>query len=109
MTDGEFFFALVCASCIATFVLAYLLASRCKHWSDRKVMLISALPVPGLLMALTAFVIGHAIFTGIVDPEACGVDACGMAMMFGSIGFAAGFAAYIIALLPASRGIRLGR
>ena len=92
-----------------TFGLAYLLASWRKHWSDRKVALIASLPVPGLLIAPTAFMIGDAFVTSIVDPRACGVDACGMTMMFGSIGFAAGFGACVIALLPAFIGARLGR
>jgi len=109
MTDGESFLALVCASCAVTFGLAYLLARWRKHWSNPKVKLIAALPVPGLLMVLTAFVVGHALVTSVVDPEACGADACGMAMMFGTMGFGAGLAAYIIALLPASMGVRLAR
>jgi hypothetical protein len=109
MTDREFILALVCANCVVTFGLAYLLASWRKHWSDRRVALFWALAAPGLLIALTAFMIGDAFVTSIVGPEACGVDACGMTMMFGSIGFAAAFAAYVIALLPAFIGARLGR
>lgn len=109
MTDSEFFLALVCVSCVVTLGFACLLAGWRGQWSDRKVRLIAAFPIPGLLMGLTAFMAGHALVTSIFDPEACGVDACGMGMMVGTMGFGAGLAAYIIALLPAWMGVRLAR
>jgi hypothetical protein len=109
MTDGEFFLALIFVSCLLTFALACFLASHHKQWSERKVALISALPIPGLLVALAAFLVGHAMFTSITDPKACGVDACGMVMMFGSMSLGAGLIAYVIALLPAFMGARLSR
>jgi predicted permease len=109
VSDYEFFLALVCASSVLTFGAAFGLAKFRSRWSARKVALISALPLPGLLMACMAFVIAHAQYTGFINPQECGVDACGMAMMFGFIGLAAGMAAYVIALLPAFLGVRLAR
>jgi hypothetical protein len=109
MTVGESFLALMFMSCLLAFVLAYFLAGRHRRWSERKVALISASPIPGLLMALTAFLVGHAVFTSIIDPETCGVDACAMIMMSGAMGFGAGLTAYIVTLLSAFMGARLSR
>ncbi|HEU0067268.1 MAG TPA: hypothetical protein VFQ57_08530 [Sphingomonas sp.] len=70
-------------------------------WSTRRTTLMAALPLPtlGALVCLVMF--GSALLT---DKEKCGVDACGMLMMFSLIGLgyaavAAGLGAVIAFLL----------
>jgi hypothetical protein len=61
---------------------AWLLATWRRGWSSRKVALIAALPFPAVFAALCLFVLVRA---SLAPKEACGVDACAMAMAFALI------------------------
>lgn len=69
---------------IASLLLAWL---RPK-WSTRRTVLVAALPMPALGALICFFLF---VSASLASEEKCGVDACGMAMMFATIGF--GYAA----------------
>ncbi len=61
----------------------WLLNGRRRDWTHRQIALISALPFPILFGAACLFVFVRAF---LASDEACGVDACSMAMNFALIG-----------------------
>jgi hypothetical protein len=88
-------FLLVCfvVAALSTIVL---LVSK-PAWSSGRTTVIAASPVPLLLLAICLYVFVRA---AAAPAEKCGLDACGMAMMFATFGagvalagFAAGLAA----------------
>lgn len=58
--------------------------SRKRHWSDPRVALVAALPLPVIFTALCLFVLVRA---ALAPASACGGGACDMAMTFALIGF----------------------
>ena len=100
----ELLFFPLCAV-IAAAVSAVLRATR-PHWSRLRINLIAAAPLPGVVMALCAYVF---VMAAVDTKEHCGVDACGMAMGFSMIvGFAA-FGAFLMSLAIAAIVQRLMR
>ena len=82
---------------LVTVALAWLLAivfARRTCWSERKIAIVAALPLPALVSVLCLYVLVGA-FTA--SSEECGVDACGMAA-----------AASMIMLLVAGLAFALG-
>jgi hypothetical protein len=67
-------------------------------WSDRKVIMSSASPIPAVVWLLCIFVFLNALFA---SKEECGVDACGMAMGFSVIIAVAAFAGLGVGVLSA--------
>jgi hypothetical protein len=68
-----------------------------REWSPLRVSMVSAGVMPGVLIGLCLLLFVHAATS---SAEACGVDACGMAMMaatyvsgFAVVGFVLGWAA----------------
>src|SRR3954451_3765073 len=57
-------------------MLMALLLGRFTHWSKRRVLWSSALPIPTLAVALGIYILVDAMTS---SREECGVDACGMA------------------------------
>lgn len=86
------------AICIAVAVLLNVILHLCRPlWSRRRIALISAFPVPSIALAICIYVF---IGAATASAEKCGVDACGMAMMFATFGAGiavAGFATGVIA------------
>ena len=71
--------------------------------------MIAASPLPGAAIAFCILFIGYAMWSQATDPEGCGVDACGMAMMFGTILLFWAVCIYLISLLPAFLATKLAR
>lgn len=109
MSDQTFLLAFSAVTCLSAVALALLLGWLREGWSKRKIALLSALPVPGILALLLVWVIGRAYFAGIVDPESCGVDACGMAIGFSMIGLFAAFVVYGVGVGVAATVVWLAR
>jgi hypothetical protein len=70
---------LYAASAIAaTVLLSFFVRWRRPSWSTLRLSLLAAAILPGLLLALGVLLFVGAAFS---SPEACGIDACGMAML----------------------------
>jgi hypothetical protein len=82
LTDLEALGALFMANIVLPAFAAHFLAARKRDWRSRKIALISALPLPLIILALCLFVFLQAAFA---SKASCGVDACGMAMAFSMI------------------------
>lgn len=85
MSDIGFLTSWSIAVCVGSAVLAFVLARKRPGWRKRGV-LIPALVPTGPIMAPCAYLVAHAAAADFFWPETCGVDACGMAMVFGVIG-----------------------
>lgn len=64
--------------CAAAPLLSLVVRRLRPGWSPLRTSLWAAVPVPGALLLLCAFVYAS---SALATPEQCGVDACGMAMM----------------------------
>ena len=78
---------LVATAVLPSMFLAWFFAGRRPDWRSRRVILLSAIPVPAMILLLCVAVF---ITAALSSKEACGVDACGMAMMAAT--FVAGYA-----------------
>lgn len=87
------------------FVAAFLFG-RFSRWTRRRVLIASTAPIPGLLAALCVAIFVHAAFS---SREACGIDACGMAMAAALTGFVIALAAFGLCSVLALLGLRLAR
>ncbi|HEU5286353.1 MAG TPA: hypothetical protein VFU20_07580 [Sphingomicrobium sp.] len=65
---------MVAAVAASTFVVAWFLG-RMTAWPERRVAMISAIPIPGVGIALALVMI---VSVSTASDEDCGVDACGM-------------------------------
>ena len=93
----DFLFLLIgCAALPAALALFF----RKVHplWSGRKVVILSAFPVPVFVWLLCLYVFLNASFA---TKEDCGVDACGMAMAFSVIIAFAALAGFGVGILSA--------
>ena len=75
-------------------------------WSRRKTIVIAALPLPSIILALCLLVFFNA---ATASEESCGVDACGMAMMFSTFGMLYGLAGYGAGLVGAFGATAIAR
>lgn len=87
------------------FVSAWLL-SRYSHWTRRRVLIAAALPLPGIVGTLCVVLFLHAAFS---SRQACGVDACGMAMAAAITGLFLAVMAFAVGLGLASVALKLAR
>jgi hypothetical protein len=87
------------------FVAAFLLG-RFSRWTRRRVLIASSVPIPGILAALCVAIFVHAASS---SREACGIDACGMAMAAALTGFVTALAALALCSVFALLGLRLAR
>ncbi len=101
MSDTAFLLMASTFSCVAAMLLTLLLATRRATWRRRKIILLAALPIPGVIALLCLWVFGKALVTALFVPQSCGVDACGMAMMFSSIGLVWTFIVYAVSIVAA--------
>lgn len=79
-------------------VLAWSLATKRQDWRRGKIVVLAALPIPGLIGLTGLWVFGKALIVSIMRPETCGVDACSMAMMFSLMGLASALGVFVFAL-----------
>lgn len=92
------------ALCAVIAVLgAWSLNRRRPNWSDQKLVLIGALPVPALFSALCLFVYVRA---AMAPQAACGAHACDMAMNFALVGLFWGAMGYGIGMGAATLLLR---
>jgi len=91
---------------VAAIIVTCLLRRNKGKWSNVRVALIAALPIPLMVWLLCAYIFADATFA---SKEQCGVDACGMAMAAAVYGVAAGAALYVLGLVCSSITVRLLR
>jgi len=72
-----------------------ILSRRCPDWPRRRILLIGSLTFPALLALPCIWLLADAMLS---TREECGVDACGMAMMFASIGLIVVLVGYVLGL-----------
>jgi hypothetical protein len=101
MSDQTFLilFLSLAGTCAAS--LAWYLATKGQEWRRRKIVIVAALPIPGLIGLACLWVFGNALFATATRPETCGVDACGMAMMFSLMGLASALGVFAFASVVA--------
>jgi amino acid transporter len=85
MTDQSALFILMVMAIVVTAFASLIIRRRYSHWSKRRSLLVSSLPISLAVAILGCFVVLNSLRATVFEPETCGVDACGMAMMFGSI------------------------
>lgn len=78
---------------VVAVVLGGLITSVSPAWSLRRTILTAALPLPIFMALMCTWVF---IGAAIASKESCGIDACGMAMMFSVVGFGYALAAFTI-------------
>ena len=83
----------------AAVLAGLLLVMRGPSWSRRRLFLTASLPLPSLGALLCAGLFIHAMLS---PPERCGVDACGMAMMFATFGLAYAAGAFLLGAAAAA-------
>lgn len=89
---------------IVPLLFAWFLGSRRERWSTRKTVLVAASPVASFV-ALPCLVL--IVVTLLTPPERCGVDACGMTLMFSFFGIGAAILGFVIGMLSAGAGVFL--
>jgi protein-S-isoprenylcysteine O-methyltransferase Ste14 len=94
-------FLALCA--VMAVVASWSLNRRWPRWSDQKLTLIAALPVPIIFIGLCLFVFVRA---ALAPKESCGVDTCSMAMNFALVGMFWGAMGYGIGLGAAALALR---
>jgi hypothetical protein len=109
MSDMQTFLLFLAVSGVLALSLGGFLARRNRNWTRRKVAMVSAAAVPCLVGFLCGLVVGHAFYDAMINPERCGVDACGMEMAFGTIALGGLLAVYVLTLVPAWFGAKLAR
>ena len=82
-------------------VAAAWLLGRFTRWSKRRVLVVSALPIPGIIAALCVAVFVNAATS---SRAACGIDACAMAMGAALTGLVLAGVAFALSLLLGSIG-----
>jgi hypothetical protein len=86
-------------------LLALILVRTRENWPRRRVVLLSALPIPLATFGICAFVFASA---AMATKEECGVDACGMAMAAAMLGAMGSAFLYLIGLVASGVAVRLG-
>ncbi|WP_159759606.1 hypothetical protein [Sphingomonas sp. 8AM] len=74
-------------------------AVRGRRWSRRRLILTASMPLPSLGALVCVAVFARAVLT---PAERCGVDACGMAMMFATSGLAYAAGAFLLGAAAAA-------
>ena len=95
------FFAIVS---LMSFGLAWWLAKRARRLSRRKILLLAPLPLPAIILILGLYIITNVSMT---SAEACGIDACGMAIAGVFVGYTAALVAYVLGMAAAEIACRL--
>jgi membrane associated rhomboid family serine protease len=95
------FFLLLCAVMSALGTWSF--NRRQYRWSDQKLVLIAALPVPALLTVLSVFILVRALMA---SKAACGVDVCAMAEHVALVGLLWAAVGYGIGLGTATLATR---
>jgi amino acid transporter len=107
MSDGRFILAFVVLTCLCAAGLSVLLNKRRSTWSRRKILLVAAMPLPGIVGLLCFWVFAKAWVALLFFEESCGVDACGMAIMASSFILIWTAVAYALGLVFAALVLRL--
>lgn len=87
---------LLAVTLVPSVLLAFVLLRVRPAWTQRTIVWVSAMPIPAVIVLVCAFVFFNALTT---SREACGVDACGMAMAFSIILVGYALAAFGVAAL----------
>lgn len=97
---GLILFTVVVTGGLATVVLHWR-----PNWSVRRTACVAAAPMP---IVLAGFCIWLFVDAAMSWKKACGVDACGMAMMFAVIGLGYAFVSFVLGLISAAFVKRAG-
>ncbi|MDE2437205.1 MAG: hypothetical protein KGM49_13185 [Sphingomonadales bacterium] len=85
---------------------AWLLMRWKPSWSRRKTAILAALPLPSIIWIVCLVVFFNAATS---SQESCGVDACGMSMMFSAFGMGYGLIGYFVGLAGALGAIAVAK
>jgi hypothetical protein len=85
---------------------AWLLQLNRDDWSNRRIAVIAALPLPLMIWALCAYIFADA---SIATKEECGVDSCGMAMVAAIYGAISALVLFVIGLAVSVLTVRFAR
>lgn len=103
MSDGAFLVIFTVATALSSAALSKLLTRRnSRAWSRRRIVVVSALPLPAILGLLSFWVFAKGWLALLFFSKSCGVDACAMAIMFSSIGLFWTVVMYGVALFCAA-------
>jgi hypothetical protein len=105
MSDQADLIYFSCAAIVCGGGGAVLLRRFRPSWKKRKQVFVAGLPVPLLVAVPSCFVFVKGFVGTALGSPSCGVDACGMEMMFGSIGVFA--AVFLFGLSSAGAAIAL--
>lgn len=97
---------LYCLLIAALPALIALMLARRLRWARRRILLISASPIPGLMSLLCIWSIYE---SATASPERCGVDACGMMMAASLTGLILSALTFVFGLGFAALGYSVGR
>jgi hypothetical protein len=86
-------------------VLGVILGRR-TEWPERRVVLVSSLAIPGVVIA---FAVAILISSFTTSTEDCGVDACGMAAAGAAMLIMLALAAFAVSLVSAQAGYWLSK
>lgn len=99
MTASDLLWLVGFPAIVAAVLSAVLLIVRGRLWSRRRLILTASMPLP-LLGALLC--VGLFVSAMLSPPGRCGVDACGMAMMFATFGLAYAAGAFLLGAAAAA-------
>ncbi|WP_028966009.1 hypothetical protein [Sphingomonas phyllosphaerae] len=99
MTASDLLWLVGFPAATAAVLAGVLLVRLGRGWSRRRVILTASMPLP-LLGALLC--VGVFVSALLASPERCGVDACGMAMMFATFGLAYAAGAFLLGAAAAT-------
>jgi hypothetical protein len=88
----DFVWLVLFPAAVAAGMAALLLRLR-PNWPTRRTVVVAAAPVP---ISMTAICIVVFLNAATASRESCGVDACGMAMMFAMVGVGYAMAAFVL-------------
>ncbi|RPF70600.1 hypothetical protein [Aurantiacibacter spongiae] len=109
MLDSEFLILAFVVNVLVTFVSAFAATRNRQEWSARRVILVASLPGPMLLATAAIILFIRVQWLEFANPEACGFDMCGFAIVGVVMGLLAAVICFIVNLLPALLGGRLAK
>ena len=109
MLGSEFLILAFGANVLVTFVGAFAGTRNRQDWLARRVILLASLPGPMLLATAAIILFIRVQWLEFANPEACGFDMCGFALVGVVMGLLAAVVCFIFNLLPAMLGARLAK
>lgn len=101
MSDVTIFLAITLIALAFTTAIALLATRYRPNWTKGKIAVVAAMPIPSLLFLPSIFLILRSKAFEYFNPEACGLDGCGLDMALGIIGTLSALAIFGVTALLA--------